>query len=284
MEGIMTSVEPGGTETQQSGANGIGMFAAEFKAHRAAHGWTQVLVGDKVGYSGSYISDVERADRLPSTDFAERCDEAFGTPGTFKRLQEGAKRNAYPAFFAPVVEFEAKAIRIHGWELGSVPGLFQTEDYARALITVTEANATVQQIDRLVTARMERQGILAKDTAPMIWYVIDEATLRRVVGGTEIMRIQIDRLIGQAETPRIVIQVLTFADGTGVGSDGPIAIYDFADGDPAVSWCECSRGGRLVDNAKEVAEVVTDLSLIRASALSPRASIEFMRKVRGDLA
>jgi len=277
----MTSVEPGGTKAQQSGTSGIGIFADELKAHRAAHGWTQVLVGDKVGYSGSYISDVERSDRLPSADFAKRCDEAFGTPGTFERLQERAKRNAYPDFFAPVVPFEAKAARIHGWQHGAIPGLFQTEDYARALIGVSEPGATQQEIERLVSARLERQAILAKDEPPMMWYVIDEATLWRVVGSAEIMRVQIDRLISLAETPRIVIQVLTFADGTGVGSDGPIAIYDFADGEPTVCWCECSRGGRLAENAKEVTEIVTDLNLIRASALSPKASIEFMRKIRG---
>jgi transcriptional regulator with XRE-family HTH domain len=275
----MSSVEPGGSTAQQGGASGIGILAAELKAHRAQRGWTQVQLGQKVGFSGSYISDVERGERLPSADFARRCDEAFGTPGTFERLQEGARRNAYPDFFAPVVPLEAKAARIHGWELGSVPGLLQTEDYARAQITASEADASQQEIDRLVTARMERQGILSGDEPPMMWYVIDESALRRVVGDTEIMRIQVDKLISLAETPRIVIQVLTFADGTGVGADGPISIFDFADGEPTVCWCECSRGGRMVESAKEVAETVTDLSLIRASALSPKASIEFMRKI-----
>jgi transcriptional regulator with XRE-family HTH domain len=269
---------------QQGGTSGIGILAAELRAHRLHRGWTQVQLGQKVGFSGSYISDVERGERLPSADFAKRCDEAFAAPGTIERLQEGAKRNAYPDFFAPVVPLEEKAVRIHGWELGSVPGLLQTEDYARALITASEPNETDQEIERLVTARVERQGILSGDQPPMMWYVIDESALRRVVGDAETMRVQVDRLISLAETPRIVIQVLTFADGTGVGSDGPITIYDFSGGEPAVCWCECSRGGRLVESAKEVAETVTDLSFIRASALSPKASIEFMRKIRGDLA
>jgi transcriptional regulator with XRE-family HTH domain len=275
----MSSVERGGDTAQKSGASGIGILAAELRAQRAQRCWTQVQLGEKVGYSGSYISDVERGERLPSADFAQRCDDSFGSPGTFERLQEGARRNAYPEFFAPVVPYEARAVRIHGWELGSVPGIFQTEDYARALISVSEPNFTHQEIERLVSARMERQNILSKDEPPMIWYTIDEGTLRRAVGNTEVMRAQTDRLISLAETPRIVIQVLTFTDGTGVGADGPITIFDFTDREPTVCWCECSRGGRLVESVKEVAEIVTDLSLIRASALSPKASIEFMHKI-----
>jgi transcriptional regulator with XRE-family HTH domain len=280
----MSSVEPSGSTAEQGGTGGIGILAAEVRAQRAQRGWTQVQLGQKVGFSGSYISDVERGERLPSADFARRCDDAFEAPGTFERLQEGAKRNAYPDFFAPVVPLEAKAVRIHGWELGAVPGLLQTEDYARALIMASEPNSGQQEIERLITARIERQGILSRDQPPLMWYVIDESALRRVVGNAGIMRAQIDKLISLAETPRIVIQVLAFADGTGVGADGPITIFDFADGEPAVCWCECSRGGRMVESAREVAETVTDLSFIRASALSPTASIEFMRKIRGDLA
>jgi len=109
-------------------------FAAELKAQRAQRGWTQTETGEKIGYSGSYVSDIERGARLASLEIARACDRVFEMPGTFERWHEVAKRAAYPSFFAPVLRFEQEAARIHGWELGAVPGLVQTERYARSVI------------------------------------------------------------------------------------------------------------------------------------------------------
>ncbi len=97
---------------------------------RTAQGWTQVELGKRIGYSGSFVSDVERGERAPSEDFRQRCDEAFGLPGTLARLYEDLRRNAYPPFFAPVLPYEREADRISGWRL-AVPGLLQTERYGR---------------------------------------------------------------------------------------------------------------------------------------------------------
>ncbi len=94
----MTSAEPGGTSS----------FAAELRAQRTARGWTQVELGKRIGYSGSFVSDVERGERAPGEDFAQRCDEVFELPGTFIRLYEDLRRNAYPPFFAPVLPPRAR--------------------------------------------------------------------------------------------------------------------------------------------------------------------------------
>ncbi len=119
-------------------------FGAELKAHRTARGWTQAELGKKLGYSGSFISDVERGDRGASEDFATRCDEAVETPGTFLRLWEDLQREEFPVWFAPIVPIEREATKINGWELGAVPGLLQTEQYARALIRA--------RLDKLIKA------------------------------------------------------------------------------------------------------------------------------------
>jgi transcriptional regulator with XRE-family HTH domain len=84
-------------------SNAADYFAAELKAQRAQRGWTQVETGEKIGYSGSYVSDIERGDRLSTLTIARACDRVFGTPGTFVRWHEIAKRAAYPSFFAPVI-------------------------------------------------------------------------------------------------------------------------------------------------------------------------------------
>jgi transcriptional regulator with XRE-family HTH domain len=263
-------------------SSALGVFAAELKAQRQRLSWTQVELGDKIGYSGSFISDIERCERTPKLDFAERCDKEMGLPGTFVRVQELTRRDAYPSWFYPVIPFEAKAVRIHAWEPLLVPGLMQTEDYARNLIRVTRPQDSDDAVDRLVSARLERQEILSRDQPPLLWYVLDEGVLHRMVGGPSVMSAQLERLITAASTPGTLIQILTFATGEGIGGDGPISVFEFPDAS-TVCYTECYRGGRLVEDHAEVAEMMTKVSLIRAAALSRRESLELMRRIRSGI-
>lgn len=245
-------------------------------------GWTQVEMGGKLGYSSSLVSGVETMDKAPTADFAARCDEVFVTPGTFETLQGLVAREAYPAFFAPVIPFEREAVRIHGWELGAVPGLLQTEAYARALIRSGRPRDSGDTIDRLVAARMERQEITFGETAPLLWYALDEGVLWHVVGGLSVMAEQLDRLMDAADAPGIVVQVLPFTADNHAGADGPIAVYEFSES-PSVCYTECYSGGRIVEGRAEVADLMTVISLIRASALSPRDSRELIRRIRSEI-
>jgi transcriptional regulator with XRE-family HTH domain len=99
-------------------ASAIEAFASELRSWRQQLGLSQVEFADKIAYSPSLVSGVETLAKTPTLDFAQRCDEATGAPGTFARLQKLISREAYPAWFAPVVGFEREALRIHGWELG----------------------------------------------------------------------------------------------------------------------------------------------------------------------
>lgn len=261
----------------------LAAFASQLRMWRLRMSWTQVEIGGKLGYSASLISGIETMDKAPTADFATRCDEVFTTPGTFATLQELVAREAYPAFFAPVIPFEREAVRIHGWELGAVPRLLQTEDYTRALIKSGRPKDSRDEIDRLVAARMERQEIVSSETAPFLWYVLDESVLRHVIGGPAVMLEQLDRLLDAADTPGIVIQVLPFTADNHAGADGPISVYEFAES-PSVCYAECYGGGRIVQEREEVAELMTVINLIRASALSARDSRDLIRRLRSELA
>jgi transcriptional regulator with XRE-family HTH domain len=279
-----TAPVAGGTAERLSGT---GMFGAELKAQRMKRGWTQAELGRKLDrYSDSYVSDIERVAKPPTLDFARKCDKVFDLPGTFGRLYAIVKRaEEYPAWFeSVVVPFEVGASRINGWELGTMPGLLQTEDYARALIRVSRHDSADEEVDRLVAVRMGRQGIFAGPTPPRVWYVIDEAAFRRVVGGTAVMAVQLDKLIAVASIPGNVIQVFPFTASRGLGGDGPLTIFEFPENHPVVGYAECYRGGRLVQDPTEGSEMLTKLNLIRASALSPRDSVAWMRTLRSDLA
>jgi transcriptional regulator with XRE-family HTH domain len=268
----MASAEPGGTSA----------FAAELRAQRTARGWTQVELGKRIGYSGSFVSDVERGERSPSDDFAQRCDETFGLPGTFARLYEDLQRNAYPPFFAPVLPYEREADKIHVWELGPVPGLLQTQRYARSVIRAQRLRDDEESIERTVGARMERQEILAKAKPPLLWCVMNESVLRHVIGDQEIMGEQVGKLIKAAETPGIVLQVLPFTANNHPGIEGPIWIFE-RPGGPAVAYTECFGGGRLIEGQDEVADLTLVMGMLRAAALPPQDSLRLMRAIRRDL-
>jgi transcriptional regulator with XRE-family HTH domain len=264
-------------------ATSLEAFAAQLRAWRLHLNWTQVEMGGKLGYSASLVSGIETLDKAPTADFAARCDEAFGTPGTFTTLQELVAREAYPAFFAPVMAFEREAVRIHGWEAGAVPALLQTEYYARALLTGGRPKDSHGEIDRLVAARMARQEIVGDENGPLLWYVLDESVLRHFVGGPAVMRQQLDRLLDAVDSPGIVVQVLPFTADNQAGADGPIAVYEFTES-PSVCYTGCFGGGRIIEDRTEVGDLMTVINLVRASALSSRDSRDLIRQARHDIA
>ena len=157
-----------GGEREWCGVNCSWCVRCGAESSASAPGLDSGRAGDKIGYSGSFISDIERCERSPSVAFAQRCDGEMGVPGTFVRVQELTRREACPSWFYPVIPLEREAVRIHAWELGSVPGLLQTEEYARAHIRSGRPQDSDDDIDRLVAARLGRQEILTGDHAPLL--------------------------------------------------------------------------------------------------------------------
>jgi transcriptional regulator with XRE-family HTH domain len=257
-------------------------FGAELKAHRLAKEWTQVELGKELGYSGSLISDVERADRGAVEDFAKICDETFKTPGTFERLWEDMQREAFPTWFAPIVPIERESVKISIWEPSAAPGLLQTEQYARSLVRARRPQDDDEAVESTVQARMERHGILSRPKPPLLWYVLHEGLLRHVVGGPEVMGPQLDKMIKVSETPGVVLQVLPFSASDYAGSDGLFHLYE-RPGQPVVAYTECIGGGRLIEDQEEVSDLTTVMGMLRAAALPPRDSLALMRAIRRDL-
>ena len=271
----------GGTGMEPAESNGRTRFGAELRAQRTARHWTQVELGNEIGYSGSFISDLERGDRAASEDLARRCDDTFAVPGTFLRLWDDLQREAFPTWFAPVVPVEREAVKIHRWELGAVPGLLQTEDYTRALARARKPQDNEEAIERIVQSRVDRQSILDRPRPPLLWYVIHESVLRHVIGGREIMASQLDKIIKAAESPGIVIQVLPYTAHDHAGVEGLLYLYE-RPGQPLTGYSECFGGARLIDDGAEVSDLTTVIGMLRAAALPPRDSGAFIRQIRRE--
>jgi transcriptional regulator with XRE-family HTH domain len=256
-------------------------FGAELRRHREAAGLSQERLGEIIGYSGRLIGLVETARRTPARDFAERCDAALGTEGTLVRLWPLLNRNRFPSWFREYAELEAIATEVRTYQVQVVPGLLQTEDYARAVLSSGPPHVT-DKLDDYVAARMERQHILRRSSAPLFWVVLDEAVLYRVVGGPSVMRAQLGRLIQAAASSHLVLQVLPFTTGAQTSLNGAFSILCFNDGPPAV-WSDGPASGQFVQDSDEVALCVAKYDLLRAVSTAPRASVEVIRSVMEEL-
>lgn len=256
----------------------LAVFADELRHARARRGLSQEQLAEKVAYSASLVGMVESCHRMPSLDFARRCDEALGTGGVLGRLHPLVAGEAYPAWFRPFVELERAATQLRSWQPMVVDGLLQTEEYARAILRASRPRDTDAAIDQLVTARIARQEVLTRDDPPDLWVIIDEGVLRRPVGEPGVMTGQLDRLLTASRAPWVTVQVMPLSAGAHPGLLGPFVIASFAAA-PEVAYLDSVLTGQVVERPEEVRQVSVLYDTMRAEALSPRASIALISEV-----
>ena len=255
----------------------LALFARELQAARAQAGLSREQLAGQINYSLSLVGHVETCRRVPTLDFAQRCDQVFGTTGTFERLQEHARTAPFPAWFRPFVEYEARATTLRGFEHVLVPGLLQTPGYARAVLA-TRPNTSEDKVEERIAARLERQVILEGDQPPLLWVVLDEAALHRDIGGGKVMHDQLLHLATMSDRPSITIQIIPFAAGAHTGLLGAFAIAEFADA-PGIAYLETVAGGQIMEEPSAVADVTLTFDTLRAEALPRRVSRDLITEV-----
>ncbi|EST39336.1 hypothetical protein N566_02480 [Streptomycetaceae bacterium MP113-05] len=259
-------------------ASVLDYFGSELRRLRRAAGLSQERLGEIVNYTGALVGLVEIAKRSPSRDFTERCDGALGADGTLTRLWPLVSRSGLPGWFQDYAGLEARATEIRTYQAQVVHGLLQTENYARAVLRP----ARPTDLDGLTEARMKRQEILTRTNPPRLWMALDEAALRRAVGGPDVMRTQLRRLLDYRETPRVVVQVLPFDAGAHAGLNGSFNMLSFGDS-PDVAYSEGYAGGQTLTEASDVELCQVQYDLVRAAALSPDDSAELIAQVLEEL-
>jgi transcriptional regulator with XRE-family HTH domain len=255
----------------------LALFAAELQAARTRAALSRDELAARINYSPSLVGMVESMRRVPSLDFAQRCDDALATTGTFARLHAHLRTAPFPSWFRPFAQHEAEATSLRTFELVLVPGLLQIGAYARALLS-TKVGATEDEVDQLVTARLERQAILDRDDPPLLWVLIDEGALRRPVGGADVMGAQMEHLVEMARRPNVVIQVIPIEVGAHQGLVGAFVIADFAKA-PSIVYLETALAGLVVERAEDVAAVTLTYDTLKTEALPRAASLELLREV-----
>jgi transcriptional regulator with XRE-family HTH domain len=255
----------------------LALFAAELRAARGHAGLSREDLAVKLNYSASLVAMIETERRTPSRDFAARCDEVFDTPGTFSRLEERLRDLPYPASFRPFAGYEAEARSLRMFEHVLVPGLLQTPEYARAVLS-TRPHTTSDELESLVAARLARQVVLDRKDPPLLWVVLDEGVLHRPVGTAEVMGAQLRRLAALCDEAYVTLQVIPFSAGGHIGLLGAFVIAEMGDL-LGIAYLETAADGQTVEDAATVSQVALRFDSLRSEALPHSASKDLIVKL-----
>jgi transcriptional regulator with XRE-family HTH domain len=269
-------------------------LGAELRRLRERAQRTVADVARELRWSESKLSRIETAHTGIREDDLHRLCTVYGADerdrSRLTALAGQARQRAWweaygdalPNPYETYIGFEAEAISISNYEAQVVPGLLQTDEYARA---VNQADSVLDRpdvIDQRVAVRMARQAVLTRDPAPQLRVVLDEAVLRRPMGGPDVMRRQLLRLVEMGERPKITMQILPFEVGAHRALAGSFIILEFSDeSDEPLVYCEGMTGGVFRNKPDEVHSYVTSFESLRRVALDPQESLRFIETAAG---
>ncbi|UFQ16489.1 MULTISPECIES: helix-turn-helix domain-containing protein [Streptomyces] len=262
-------------------SNPRAFLGAELRHARERAGLSQEALGAPVFVSGTFIGQLEAGTRRMHLEYARHFDETLGTEDFFTRNCGALAKSKYPDHFAEAAEAEAVATSIRQYATLLIPGLLQTKAYAEEVFRAYNPTATQEVIDADVSARLDRARLLDDPTTPLLWAVLDEAVLRRPVGGGQVMAEALRHVARLAREHRIIVQVLPFGAGAHAAMHGHLKLMEFDDA-PPLSFVEGPDMGKLLDDPATVTRHVLMFNLLQAAALSPKESLALIESVAQD--
>ncbi|MCG7524851.1 helix-turn-helix transcriptional regulator [Streptomyces sp. OfavH-34-F] len=259
-------------------------FGARIRRLRETRGWKQEDLAERTGYSSTHISAVETGRKMPTLRFSRSADRAFGieeTVDTFeqewRKIRHGSLLEGFPQY----VGYEARAVELRLYNIGIIPGLLQTPEYARVLAdsAVRRGTITQEQADERVSFLAERQAVLVRPRPPMLFVIMDESCVRRPVGGPDVMDAQLARLIEFAEMPNTLLQIAPYEIGERRTFDLPVNLLTLPDRS-VVCYAESQTQGHLDRESPSVLPMLTAYHQLQAEALSQAASVAMIRQLR----
>lgn len=259
------------------------IYGAQQRRIREHVGMTQQQVADEVGYSVELVRKIERGERKAQEQYVRKVDEVLQAQGVLVVTSEELSQHLqWPDWFEEYVEAEAAARRIEEYDTHVVPGLLQSEEYARAVLSAHYPTLDDEEVEGRVTARLERQALLTRKPTCMLSFVVEEWVLQRPIGGKKSMQDQLHKLTECARMRNTTIQVLPTACETHAGFDGPMTLLETADG-KRVAYVEGQAGGDWISSPDDVRVQEGRYGIIRGQALSAEASLTFIEKLAGEL-
>ncbi|MGW0777564.1 helix-turn-helix domain-containing protein [Streptomyces sp. NPDC002835] len=259
----------------------IAAVGRQVRLWREAAGMRAAELGAAIGYGENQVYKVEAGKRIPKPEFLDRADEVLGAGGKLAAMKKDVAEARYPKKVRDLAKLEADAVEMGAYVNTGIQGLLQTEEYARALFEQRQPAYTPERVEQLVAARIGRQAVLERRPAPLLTFVQEEATLRRLVGGRMVLRRQLEHLLEMGSLGWVAIQVMPTENGEHAGLAGSLRVLKLKDG-TAVGHDEVQLTSRLVSDPKEVQILEMRYGMIRAQALTPRQSLAFIEKLRGE--
>ncbi|MET7969990.1 DUF5753 domain-containing protein [Micromonospora sp. NPDC005305] len=222
------------------------------------------------------MSAIETGCKPPTLSYLAAVDEALATGGYFATLwDELVKGDAAPVWLREWIEIEREAIALRWYEHAFVPGLLQTEGYARA--TFRAARVPTSHLDQRVAARMERQAVLSRDPAPQLFVVLDEMVVRRACGGSDVMAEQLEHLMACAQQPHIQLHIVPTSAGIYSGLAGAFILADLSDGSRA-GYVDNQLAAQIVEQPDGVASLGLSWDAVRGEALPLGLTLDVLQE------
>lgn len=267
-------------------------LAVELMRRREASGLSREEAARRLEWSTSTIFRIETGRSRPQPGNVRVLLDLYGVTGSERdgliQLAREARqpgwwhsfRDVLPNPYEVYIGLEGGAASIRNFEPVVVPGLLQTEDYARATFKGGPRELERDEIERRVEVRLARQQILTRDGRPRLWAVIDEAVIHRLVGDPAVMRAQLGHLIDTAEQGKTTVQVVPFRAGAHAGTTGPFVILDFPEPtDPSVVYVETLAGDIYLEERVDVNRYTIAFDRLLAAALHPDDSVRLIQQV-----
>ena len=271
-------------------------LSAELRRLRSAAGMSREHVEEQTGINEGTLYRIETARARPQRRTLIALLDLYSAPEPLRNdlleLARGADdqgwlrqyQSALPGEYSAYISFEAEARSVRNYESLFIPGLLQTEPYARAVITGVLPTATELEVDQRVQARLERQELLTADEPLELWAVIDEAAIRHLVGGRMVMAAQVAHLIDMARLANLTIQVIPFEVGAHPGMPGSFVYMEFKDpADSDLVYIDTMAGDLFLESEADLRRYGSMFDHLRAVALSPSETLGLMTSVVAGL-
>ncbi|MFD9291742.1 helix-turn-helix transcriptional regulator [Streptomyces sp. NPDC060030] len=265
----------------ESGSALVTSVGRQIKAWRESAGMRAGEFAAAIGYGEDLVFKVEGGRRIPRPEFLDKADKVLGAAGKLAMFKKEMAEVRYPKKVRELAKLEAQAVELLAYGDHNLHGLLQTADYARALFEMRLPAYEPDAIERAVAARMARQSIFERTPAPALSFVQEEATLRRPLGGTMVLRRQLEHLLSVGQLRQVSIQVMPIFREEHAGMQGEAQVLKFKDG-TALGRSEGAFNGRAVSDPKQLRILELRYGMIRAQALTPRESLAFIEQLLGE--
>lgn len=252
------------------------LIATQLRRYREAAGLSQRGLATAIGYPASYISRVERHEQLPSEALACALDDYFKTQGLFIDLVHMAQETLVATYSEAFLGWEARAARIEVFASSLIPGLFQTQAYAKELMVTGLSAALMPEVDRRVQIRMDRQKVFDREPPPHVWAVMDEAALKRPTADRSKMAEQLRQLLRRAEAAYTRVQVIPFGQAFHPFLGGSLTLLTMPEG-RKTCLVESFAAGTMIDTPRDLVDLEQRFDVVRSQALSHSESMQLVR-------